>query len=178
MWQDAGVTASPLLDPLRHNTWATKQLIAFCKELAPDRLQATSEGMYGTILATLQHVVGAESRYRFRLSGEQPPWPLRPEETNDLAELDRMNDDMSAFWEELASSEFDPDRRIDVTNPTMGDPFEVAAGMLVAQNLNHGNEHRAQIFTILTTIGVEPPELDGWAWGLATGRLVPKPGPS
>ena len=164
---------SPLLDPLAHNSWATKQLIAICKDLKPDQLQATSEGTYGTILATLQHVVGAEGRYRYRLSGEQ--LPTKPEDTEDLEELDRLNDEMAGFWESLAASEFDPDRRIDVPEPSFGDPFEVTAGMLVAQTLNHGNEHRAQIFTILTTIGVEPPELDGWAWGVATGRFVLKP---
>jgi uncharacterized damage-inducible protein DinB len=130
----------PLSDPLAHNSWATKQLLAFCRDkLSADQLQATSEGNYGTILGTLQHIIGAE------------------------------------FWMELARSDFDPDRTIDVPKPTQGDPFEVKAGMLVAQTLNHGNEHRAQIFTILTTIGVEPPELDGWSWGYATGRFVLKP---
>lgn len=166
---------SPLLDPLAHNSWATKQLIAFCGEkLSPEQLQATSEGNYGSILSTLQHIVGAESRYRLRLAGEEVSWSTHPDDA-DLDELDGMHDDMTAFWEELARSEFDPDRRIDVPKPMFGDPFEVTAGMLVAQTLNHGNEHRAQIFTILTTLGIEPPELDGWAWGTATGRLVFKP---
>jgi uncharacterized damage-inducible protein DinB len=166
----------PLSDPLAHNSWATKQLLEFCqKNLSPDQLRATSEGNYGTILGTLQHIIGAESRYRFRLSDEEPPWSKRPEETEDLGELEGMHDDTSAFWMELARSDFDPDRTIDVPKPAQGDPFEVKAGMLVAQTLNHGNEHRAQIFTILTTIGVEPPDLDGWSWGEATGRLVLKP---
>ena len=167
---------SPLIDPLAHNSWATKQVIAFCRDtLSPDQLRATSEGTYGTILGTLQHVVGAEGRYRLRLAGQEAPWPRKPEDTEDLDELDRMNDDMAAFWEELARSDFDPERVIDVPKPSFGDPFEVAAGMLVAQTLNHGNEHRAQIFTIVTTLGLEPPDVDGWAWGMATGRLVFRP---
>jgi uncharacterized damage-inducible protein DinB len=175
MWQHARVT-SPLVDPLAHNSWATRQLIGFCRDtLSPEQLQATTEGTYGTILATLQHVVGAEGRYRLRLAGRGPDWPAKPEDTPDLDRLERMNDEMAGWWQELAATEFDPDRRIDVTNPAFGDPFEVTAGMLVAQSINHGNEHRAQVFTILTTIGIEPPELDGWAWGEATGRLVMKP---
>jgi uncharacterized damage-inducible protein DinB len=174
MWQHHRMT-SPLHDPLAHNSWATKQLIAFCGRLKPDQLQATSQGTYGTILATLQHVVGAEGRYRLRLTGQGPDWPARPEDSDDLDELDRMNDEMTRWWAELAASGFDPERRIDVTNPSFGDPFEVTAGMLVAQNINHGNEHRSQVATILTTIGADPPELDGWAWGEATGRLVLKP---
>jgi uncharacterized damage-inducible protein DinB len=83
-----------------------------------------------------------------------------------------MNEDMASFWEELASSEFDPDRTI--AGAERLDPskkFEVKAGVLVAQVLNHGNEHRAQIYTVLTTLGIEPPELDGWHHGIATGRF-------
>jgi uncharacterized damage-inducible protein DinB len=67
-----------LLDPLRHNSWATAQLLAFCRDLKPDQLEATSEGTYGSILSTLQHVIGAESRYRFRLSGQEVDWPSKP----------------------------------------------------------------------------------------------------
>jgi uncharacterized damage-inducible protein DinB len=170
------VMTSPIVDPLAHNSWATKQLLEFCgKNLSSEQLQATSPGNYGTILGTLQHIIGAEGRYRFRLSGEESSWPKKPEETEDLAELQRMHDDTSAFWMELARSDFDPERTIDVPKPSQGDPFEVKAGMLLAQTLNHGNEHRAQIFTILTTIEVEPPDLDGWSWGYATGRFVLKP---
>jgi uncharacterized damage-inducible protein DinB len=159
-----------LLDPLRHNTWATKQLLAFCERLTPEQLNATSEGTYGTILGTLQHLVGAEDRYRFRLSGVKASWPQEPEETADLGELSRMVDELGSFWEDLAAKPFDPDRTIPGKDRE-GRTFEVKAGLLVAQTLNHGNEHRAQIFTVLTTIGVQPPDLDGWSYGEATGRF-------
>ncbi|MFN2543456.1 MAG: DinB family protein [Actinomycetota bacterium] len=160
-----------LLDPFRHNSWATKELLRFCRDLSPDQLRATATGTYGTILDTLRHMIGAESRYRYRLSGIEP-WPTRPEDTDDFDELERMSEELAGFWEELASSPFDPDRTIHVVNKNAGEEFDVKAGMLVAQVLNHGNEHRAQIFTILTTIGVEPPDLDAWSYGEATGRFV------
>jgi uncharacterized damage-inducible protein DinB len=164
-----------LVDPLRHNSWATGQLLAFCRGLRPEQLQATSEGNYGSILATLQHVIGAEGRYRLRLSGQQPQWPLAPEEVDDLAELTRMTEDNAAYWDELATGDFDGDRVCSWVSTVSGAHSEAAAGMLVAQVLNHGNEHRAQIFTILTTIGVEPPDLDAWSYGLATGRFRETP---
>jgi len=164
------VTAE-LLDPLRHNTWATKQLLEFCSRLKREQLDATSEGTYGTILATLQHIVGADARYRWRLSGIESAWSQDPEETTDLAMLTTMNDELGVFWEQLASEPFDPDRTI-TGKDRAGNAFEVKAGLIVAQALNHGNEHRAQIFTVLTTVGVEPPSLDGWSYGAATGRFV------
>src|SRR5205823_10225229 len=110
----------------------------------------TSEGTYGSILATLQHMVGADSRYRFRLSGPQPNWPRSPEETHDLAELASMAEDVGRAWDQLAAAEFDEERLVRWSLD--GLDMEARAGILVAQALNHGNEHRAQIFTILTTI--------------------------
>src|SRR2546423_12290439 len=114
-----------LLDPLRHNSWATRELIGFCRDLKPDQLAETSEGTYGSILSTLQHIIGAESRYRFRLSGKEVGWPRKPEDTDDLEELSGMNDDNAAFYEQLASNEFDPDRVIHAENPD--EEYEVSA---------------------------------------------------
>ena len=164
-----------LLDPLRHNDWATKQLLGFCRDLTPEQLNSAAEGTYGSIIATLQHLIGAESRYLFRLTDARPDWSGQPEDTEDLAELERMVDDASKLWDEAAGGDFDPDRVISWISQPSGDHCEAHAGMLVAQNLNHGNEHRAQIFTVLTTIGIEPPELDGWAYGWANGRFKETP---
>ncbi len=164
-----------LVDPLRHNAWATEQLLTYCRGLSPEQLRATTEGTYGSILATLQHIIGAEGRYRSRLSGERPDWPSEPEATEDLDQLGRMADDMARFWEALAGGDFDPDRVISWISPRSGALTEVRAGLLVAQALNHGNEHRGQICTVLTTIGAEPPLLDGWSYGLATGGLRETP---
>ena len=96
-----------LVDPLRHNSWATREFLAFCRDFSPEQLQATSEGTYGSILATFQHIIGAEGRYRYRLSGEEPEWRRKPEEVEDLDELGRMHEDNARFWEDLASGEFD-----------------------------------------------------------------------
>jgi uncharacterized damage-inducible protein DinB len=167
-----------LLDPLRHNAWATQQLLEFCRGLSADQLGATSEGTYGSILATLQHIIGAERRYRSRLSGTKPDWPKEPEETEDLEELMAMAEDMPRFWHELAAGDFDPERMVHWISPVSGFYTEVQAGVLVAQTLNHGNEHRSQIATILTTIGVEPPNLDGWSYAVAAGRFREGPPPS
>jgi uncharacterized damage-inducible protein DinB len=164
-----------LLDPLRHNDWATGRLLEFCRGLSPEQLQATSPGNYGTILATLQHLIGAESRYLFRLAGTDAGWPATPEETEDLGRLAGMVEDLAEMWEELLSHGFDPERIVTWTSAVSGAHTEAHAGILAAQNLNHGNEHRAQIYTILTTIGVEPPDLDGWSYAIATGRFREDP---
>jgi hypothetical protein len=43
-----------------------------------------------------------------------------------------------------------------------GTPRDVPKTILVTQALFHAAEHREQIKTIMTQIGVEPPDLQGW----------------
>ena len=45
--------------------------------------------------------------------------------------------------------------------------------LFLIQAINHGTEHRSQIATILTQIGVEPPEMDGWTYFETSGQLKP-----
>jgi uncharacterized damage-inducible protein DinB len=49
-------------------------------------------------------------------------------------------------------------------------------GIRLAQTLHHGNDHRSQICTALTTLGVKPPALDAFSFGLQDGRVVEVPG--
>jgi uncharacterized damage-inducible protein DinB len=45
-------------------------------------------------------------------------------------------------------------------------------GVRLAQALHHGTDHRSQICTALTSLGVEPPAIDVWDYGLANGRVT------
>src|SRR2546425_13075778 len=49
-----------LLETFRHNAWANRALLDACRELSKEQLGATAEGTYGSVLATLQHIVDAE----------------------------------------------------------------------------------------------------------------------
>jgi uncharacterized damage-inducible protein DinB len=51
-----------------------------------------------------------------------------------------------------------------------GKEYDVPAGIVLSQALHHGNEHRTQVCTVLTTLGVLTPGLGLWEWGEATGR--------
>ena len=45
-------------------------------------------------------------------------------------------------------------------------------GIRLAQAIHHGTDHRSQICTALTMLGIEPPFIDVWAFGAETGRVV------
>jgi len=58
---------------VRHNTWANLRLLELCGALAPEQLEWTTPGTFGTLHRTLHHIVGAEHGYLLALTGELPP---------------------------------------------------------------------------------------------------------
>jgi len=45
-----------------------------------------------------------------------------------------------------------------------GTPRDVPKTIILTQVINHATEHRAQIMAILTQLGIEPPDLQSWAY--------------
>jgi uncharacterized damage-inducible protein DinB len=45
--------------------------------------------------------------------------------------------------------------------------------VVMLQVINHATEHREQIKSMLSALGVTPPDIDGWDYGFATNTLVP-----
>ena len=154
--------ASPLDHILRHNTWATAALIDSCGKLDPAKLDAKARGTYGTLYGTLQHLVGAEQWYAQLLTGEILGRRIRrTDPAHSLDELATIAAATGARLLEVAASD-DPARVI-VTN----EPRRSTVGVVLAQVVHHGNEHRTQATTILGANGIEPPALSAWAYGRA-----------
>jgi uncharacterized damage-inducible protein DinB len=54
--------SSSLMDEaFAHHVWATLRVSDVCAGLSPAQLETAPEGIYGSILATLRHLVGADS---------------------------------------------------------------------------------------------------------------------
>jgi len=164
-----------LVEAFRHNAWATEQLLEFCRDLSAEQLTAPGLGSYGGILETFNHIVLADARYLRRLAGSGPPW-VDSEGGSDPGDVDLQSVDIDQLhsrveeteklWEELLSDPFDAERLIILDQGA----YEAHAGVLVAQALHHGNAHREQICAILTGAGLQPPDVQAWAYANATGR--------
>ena len=74
---------------------------------------------------------------------------------------------MPGTCERLLSEPVDAERVFVVDDGAL----EVRAGVIVAQALHHGNAHREQICAILTSQGLEPPDIQPWGYARATGRI-------
>lgn len=166
------MTRSPIEDALAHHVWATLLIIDTCAKLSPEQLETTVPGTYGSIIDTVRHTVGADSWYLFRLSGQRHP--TIDENGMDLADLRKAMGDIGQGWLDVLGQPLDPDEIV-VAVGQDGSETHATKGMRVAQVLHHGTDHRSQVCTALTALGMEPPEVDAWAWGQQTGRVTEVP---
>ena len=170
---------SPLLrDAFAHHVWATLRVIDACAALSSEQLETTVPGTFGSIISTLRHTVGADSWYLFRTSGERTvPIADGAEEALSLAEMRNIMHGHGAVWPTVVEGEIDPDAMI-VTRREDGSETHASMGLRLAQALHHGSDHRSQICTALTTLGIEPPAIDVWDYGSNAGSVTEIPATS
>ncbi|MBA3691597.1 MAG: hypothetical protein H0W82_09330 [Actinobacteria bacterium] len=166
------MTRSLLEDALAHHVWATLRLIDTCLPLTPEQLETAVPGTYGSILDTLRHLVGADAFYLFVTGGERIP-PI-DEDHMDLPELRAAMESYGPAWSQLLGDDIDPDAVL-VRRRDDGSQTHAPMSIRLAQALHHGTDHRSQVCTALTTLGVEPPAIDVWDFGLQDGRVVDIP---
>ena len=163
------MTTSILSDAFGHHIWANRLILDACAALTPEQLAPPVLGTYGSIETTLRHLIQADSFYLWvhdGSEGEGPP--IRSEDTLSIAELRAANDRHAEGYRELLAGAQDPD--IDVAEHGEGWDYVATLGIRVAQIVHHGSDHRSQICTGLTALGVAPPDIDLWAYGATTGR--------
>lgn len=166
------MSRSLLDDAFAHHVWATLRLLDVCVALNPEQLGTTVPGTYGSILDTQRHLVGSDAWYLFRVGGD--PAHRIDEDHMDLAELRAAMEGHRADWSGLLAQDLDPDAILVGRNDD-GSETHAATGVRIAQVLHHGTDHRSQICTALTTLGIEPPGIDLWDFGEQTGRVVEVP---
>lgn len=152
---------------LRHNTWANGTLLDFCRALDPVRLDDKALGTYGSLYGTLQHLVSGEQWYVQLMTGELIGTEIRRDVRRTLDELASIAVALGQRALAIAASD-DPDRAIPVDDEEDRKTGSTV-GVVLAQLVHHGNEHRTQATTILGAGGIEPPEISGWAYGRAIG---------
>ncbi len=144
-----------------HNLWANLQLLDVCTQLSDEQLDSTLDGTYGAIRETFQHIAVAERSYITRISTGQPyrhPKDAPPMTLAEIAESLRVSGAAFIKWAPKVGAndtvEIDWD----------GTLRDVPKTILLTQAINHATEHRSQIMTILTQLGVQPQDLDAWTY--------------
>jgi uncharacterized damage-inducible protein DinB len=162
---------SLLADAFGHHLWATLRVIDACSELNEAQLATTVPGTYGSILDTIRHTVGADAGYLFVLTDGRRPELTEDEEARmDLGQLRAVMVEHDRLWSELLAGDLDPDADA-VRHRDDGTDSHAPVGIRLAQAIHHGTDHRSQVCTALTSLGIEPPDIDAWAYAESQGRL-------
>jgi uncharacterized damage-inducible protein DinB len=166
------MTRSVLHDAFGHHVWATIRVIDACIALAPEQLDKTVPGTYGSIIETLRHLVGADASYLWVLSaGDRPEIE---EADMDLAELHTAMEESGPAWAAVVDRDLDAEEIV-VRHRDDGTDSHAPRSIRLAQVLHHGTDHRSQVCTALTTLGVEPPAIDVWDYAAKDDRIWESP---
>ena len=155
------LSESTLMEFILYNNWANQQVLEACQNLNEDQLAVAMPGAYGTIRATLEHIIEGEAYYVALLTGHRPQPPFQWEAKPGLAE-------MRVYATQVGNALVDainhvrPTDRVD--EEEQGNKFHYQARAVFIQIINHGIEHRTNIMTILSAGQHPSPSGDGWGY--------------
>jgi uncharacterized damage-inducible protein DinB len=164
------MTKSLMEDAYAHHVWATLRLVDSCLPLSPQQLETTVPGTYGSILETLRHCIGSDAWDLFVATGNRAS--IIDEDDMHLTELRAAMERNGPGWSRLLAQDLDPDVVLTEVDDDDGYTRTIAMGIELAAVLQHGTDHRSQVCTALTALGVEPPRIDVVNYGMQAGRVV------
>ena len=161
------MTENSLVKLFEHNNWANMQIIQACYALSDEQLDAEPQSAtQGTIRSTLSHLVSAQRGYLALLTLPVEARATTPLTFGELQESARIS------GKGLLALARDENNFLNTRLQTR-DGFYVEPWVVIVQVINHATEHREQIKSMLSSLGVTPPDIDGWSYGEAAGSLVP-----
>ena len=159
-------TNAPLAQLFRYNAWANERALDACRGLADEQLDAVGSGSFGSIRETLMHVIYGQYSFLARLGGKaqdsrsvSPPWPG----------FDALGAVAAETSDALVAASSALGGDADVVLAFAGKSYRYPKSFFLVHAMQHGVEHRTQIGTMLSALGCETPDLDGWAFAGATG---------
>ncbi len=154
-----------LAEFFKHNRWANLRLLDACADLTAVQLDTAVPGTFGPLGATLVHLVAAEESYLARLAQAERPdraWAEGP-----FLGVAALRERASSSGEALCVAAQEETAGRILRGTWRGEPYALPAATILIQAINHATEHRAHVATILSQLGIEPPDLDGWTYGEA-----------
>jgi uncharacterized damage-inducible protein DinB len=166
------VTPVGLDDAFGHHVWATLRLIDACSTLGADQLASPVPGTYGSILDTMRHIVGSDAWYLFVITDGRTP--RIDQDRMGLSDLRDAMESHGAAWSAVLREDHDPGAVV-IAHRGDGSEGHAPLGIRLAQALHHGTDHRSQVCTGLTALGIVPPDIDVWDFGEQSGRVFDLP---
>lgn len=162
------MTNNFLVKLFEHNNWANEKIIQVCLPLTDEQLDAVPQSITkGNIRETLTHLVMSQRGYLALLTlpvTERPTAPLS------FAEL---QESLHTSGEGLVALASGIQKPFAETRLTTRDGYHTEPWVVMLQVINHATEHREQIKSMLSALGITPPDIDGWDYAQVMDALVP-----
>ena len=162
------MTENILQKLFEHNNWANLQIIQACSALSDEQLDAGPQSATkGSVRTILLYLVASQHGYLRILT-----LPLEARLDAPTVTFAGLQDSASTSGEGLLALAQGEQRPLKAQLQTR-DGYFVEPWVLMVQVINHATEHREQIKSMLSSLGVTPPNIDGWDYGEVTNALVP-----
>ncbi|SFQ31153.1 Uncharacterized damage-inducible protein DinB (forms a four-helix bundle) [Roseivivax halotolerans] len=159
------IDASFTVQMARYNAWQNRQLKSIFKERGEAWLRETGQGFFGSIFATANHLLWADTIWMARFTQSPAPKGGIAESiafTDTLPDWDiarfRMDARILDWAENLRSTELFGD--LTWYSGAQGREVSRPRALCVAHMFNHQTHHRGQIHAMLTAAGATAPVSD------------------
>ena len=145
----------------RNNHWSNARLLAACAQLSDDEYCATRPSFFGSIHATLNHIVVVDLLYLGRMSGEElvPPDCVILHDELAALTLAQVEADTKVldFCEAQTPASLGASCTFRLVN---GEQYTETIAAVLAHLFVHQVHHRGQVHDMLSATAVAPPQLD------------------
>jgi uncharacterized damage-inducible protein DinB len=147
-------TTDPLQILLKHDRWATKQIMLACAALTPEQFHQKFEIGPGSLHATLTHMLAAMSTWIDTLTGRETPTRIDQDGSRRTPEqllvlLEQIADALAAQASAKPLDQL-------VQRSRGGKTFSFPRAGVLVHVATHGMHHRAQCLNMLRHLGVTP----------------------
>jgi uncharacterized damage-inducible protein DinB len=154
----------------RYNTWANERIYAAAAELSDAERKAKRPSFFGSIHATLNHILVGDRVWMSRLTAKPGgPLPSKPDEIRSLDQelYGNFNELRAARVKEDARiadavgryKDADLNRNLDYASMA-GEERHTPLAQVLAHVFNHQTHHRGQVHGLLSHTRIAPPPLD------------------
>jgi len=154
----------------RYNTWFNERLYDACEQLGEDERSRDRGAFFGSISASLNHILWADRLWLARFAAQGVAFPSLTPALLELPQGAKHETIVHHDWNELRRARRALDAAIDAWVRDMPDDFplriirykntkgverEHAAWQALTHFFNHQTHHRGQITTLLSQAGVD-----------------------
>jgi uncharacterized damage-inducible protein DinB len=145
-----------------YNQWANTRILMAAEKLSLEQFGAAAGLSFGSIRATLAHILGTERTWRLRVQEGISPTKIGTE--NEYPTLDalrtRWQSESHAWRDYLASLEDPALEKIITYKTTSGIPRQNPLWQILTHVVNHGTQFRSEAGVALTRFGYSPGDID------------------